>query len=129
MSDLSGVWSGSYVYPGSLDPVPFALELRDNGGMLSGEVDEPAPPYMPPGPVHAMLTGSHSGNRVSFTKIYDSLEHFLDPVSYDGVLDEDECEIAGTWTISPQWSGSFVMTRPKPERASVEVEEVVEIDR
>lgn len=129
MSDLSGVWSGSYAYPGSLEPVPFALELRDNGGMLSGEVSEPAPPDMPPGDVHAMLTGSHSGSRVSFTKIYDSLDHFLDPVHYDGTLDEDECEISGQWTISPTWSGSFVMTRPKPERAAAEVEETVEVDR
>jgi hypothetical protein len=128
MSDLNGVWSGSYAYPGSLEPVPFTLELRDNAGLLSGEVNEPAPPYMPPGDVHAMLTGSRSGSRVSFTKNYDSLDHFLDPVRYDGNLDDDECEIAGHWVISPTWSGSFVMTRPKPERASVEAVESVVID-
>lgn len=129
MSDLSGLWSGSYVYPGELSPVPFSIDLREHFGRLSGVVSEPAPPYMAAGDVHAMLTGARSGSLVSFTKVYDSLDHFLDPVRYEGTLDEEECEIAGSWTISPNWSGSFLMTRPKNEQAIEEIQETIQIER
>ena len=128
MTDLSGVWDGTYAYPSALQPVPFRAELRDNGGRLSGEVSEPAPGYLPPGDLAAIVTGARSGSHVRFTKIYDLLDHFRDPVVYDGTLDEEECEIAGSWTIGPGWSGTFVMTRPKETEAEAEqeAEEVVE---
>ena len=126
MTDLSGNWDGTYAYPTALRPIPFLLELRDHDGRLTGEVREPAPDYLPAGDMAAVVTGSRAGSEVRFTKIYDSLEHFLDPVVYEGTLDEEECEVSGTWTISPSWSGTFVMTRPKLEEAEVEVEEEVE---
>lgn len=135
MTDLTGVWDGTYAYPSALQPVPFRAELRDHDGRLSGEVSEPAPAYLPPGELVAIVTGARSARHVRFTKIYDTLEHFRDPVVYDGTLDEDECEIAGRWTIGPGWSGTFVMTRPKlaeaetEEEAEQEVEEPVELDR
>lgn len=128
MSDLSGLWDGTYAYPSALRPIPFHLELRDIGGGLTGEVIEPAPDYLPLGDMSAVITGSREGGTVRFTKIYDSLEHFLDPVRYEGTVDEEECEISGTWTIGPGWSGTFVMTRPKTDTAEVEVEEEVEVD-
>lgn len=127
--DLTGAWSGNYIYPGSLAPVPFNVELRDSGGGLSGIVTEPAPAYMGGGEVQAVITGSRSGGIVRFTKVYDSIDHFLNPVRYQGVLDEDETEISGEWEISGDWSGGFVMTRPKPERASETIEEEAEIER
>jgi hypothetical protein len=120
VTDLSGHWDGNYAYPSALQPIPFHIELRDSGGGLTGEVIEPAPDY---------LTGSREGSAVRFTKIYDSLENFLDPVFYEGVVDDEECEISGTWRISPGWSGTFVMTRPKTEEAEEEAEEEVELDR
>lgn len=131
MTDLSGVWEGTYAYPATLAPVPFRAELRDHGGRLSGEVSEPAPPYLPPGELIAIVTGARSGGHVRFTKVYDLLEHFRDPVLYEGTLDEEECEIAGSWTIGPGWSGSFLMTRPKKAEADAEeeAEETVELDR
>ena len=128
MSDLSGLWDGTYAYPSALQPVPFRVELRDHGGRLSGEISEPAPAYLPPGDLASIVTGARSGSHVRFTKIYDLLDHFRDPVVYDGTLDEEECEIAGSWTIGPGWSGTFVMTRPKEVEAGAEqeAEEVVE---
>ena len=131
MTDLTGVWDGNYAYPSALEPVPFRAELRDHEGRLSGEVSEPAPAYLPPGELAATITGARSASHVRFTKIYDTLEHFRDPVVYDGTLDEEECEIAGSWTIGPGWSGTFVMTRPKAVEADAEqeVEEPVELDR
>ena len=128
MTDLSGHWDGNYAYPSALQPIPFHIELRDSGGGLTGEVVEPAPDYLPPGDMAAVITGSREGSAVRFTKIYDSLENFRDPVFYEGVVDDEECEISGTWTISPGWSGTFVMTRPKTEEAEEEVEEEVEVD-
>jgi hypothetical protein len=128
VSDLSGAWSGNYIYPGSLDPVPFNVDVRDSGGGLTGIVTEPAPPYMGGGAVEAVITGSRNGRVVRFTKVYDSLEHFLDPVHYEGTLDEEEVEISGEWRISSTWAGGFVMTRPKPQQDSVEIEEAVEIE-
>lgn len=128
-SNLTGSWSGNYIYPGSLAPVPFNVELRDSGGALSGIVTEPAPPYMGGGEIEAVLTGARSGSAVTFTKVYDTLEHFLNPVRYEGVLDEEEAEISGEWHILGDWSGGFVMTRPKPERADEEVEEEAEVER
>lgn len=131
MTDLSGVWDGTYAYPTALRPVHFQAELRDHDGRLSGEISEPAPAYLPPGELAAVITGARCGSHVRFTKIYDTLEHFRDPVVYDGTLDEDECEIAGRWVIGPSWSGTFVMTRPRKAEAEVEqdAEEVVELDR
>ena len=129
MTDLSGHWDGTYAYPSALQPIPFHIELRDSGGGLTGEVIEPAPDYLSPGEMAAMVTGSREGSMVRFTKVYDSLEHFLDPVLYQGMLDEEECEISGTWTISPGWSGTFVMTRAKTEEADEEAQEEVEVDR
>jgi len=126
VTDLSGNWDGTYAYPSALQPIPFLLELRDHDGRLTGEVREPAPDYLPPGDMAAVVTGNRDGSHVRFTKIYDSLEHFLDPVVYEGTLDEEECEVAGTWTISSTWSGTFVMTRRKSEEAEEEVEEEVE---
>lgn len=127
MTDLSGRWDGNYGYPGSLEPVPFTIELRDTGGKLVGETSEPAPRTMQAGEVSAIISGVRNGNAVHFTKIYDSLDHFLQPVGYRGTLDEDECEISGTWSIPGDWSGPFVMTRPKPERAQAEAIEKVEL--
>jgi hypothetical protein len=129
VTDLSGGWSGNYIYPGSLAPVPFTLELRDSGGRLSGIVTEPAPAYMGGGEVQAVITGARSGSSVRFTKVYDALEHFLAPVRYEGAVDEDETEISGHWHIEGDWSGGFVMTRPKPEQASEVIEEEIETDR
>ena len=39
-ADLSGCWTGSYAYPGQMEPVPFTVELRDDGGRLSGLCQE-----------------------------------------------------------------------------------------
>ena len=62
MTDLSGLWDGTYAYPTALEPVPFRAELRDHDGRLSGEVREPAPPYMAAGDLAAMITGARSAS-------------------------------------------------------------------
>lgn len=126
MTDLTGHWSGTYVYPGKLAPVPFQAEFRDHGGRISGIIIEPAPPWSGASDAHAILSGERQGAAVTFVKVYDDLDHFLDPVDYVGALDSDECEISGSWRIGVE-SGGFIMTRPKSGRADVEQVETEEV--
>ena len=113
MTDLSGTWTGSYAYPGSLDPVPFTADLRDDGGRISGLVHECDWALGSSAEQSATLAGLHDGASVTFTKIYDSHDQLVEPIEYRGDLDADACEISGTWTIVGEWSGPFVMVRPK----------------
>jgi hypothetical protein len=122
MTDLSGTWTGNYAYPGSLSPVPFVAELRDSSGQLSGLTSESGEVFQRVDTAHAISSGTCVGTRVRFTKIYESHEWELDAVNYDGVLDDDGSEITGSWTIAGQGSGPFVMTRPKPAHAALEIE-------
>ena len=125
MSDLSGAWSGSYVYAGQLEPVAFEVDIRDSGGMLSGVIAEPS--LRPSnGTAHSTMSGSYGDGRVAFVKIYDAVEEFPDPVHYQGTLDADECEISGIWSIGAL-SGGFIMTRPKARAAEVEQVESVTV--
>lgn len=124
--DLTGDWTGSYVYPGELDPVPFNATIRDNQGRLSGIIIEPAGAWSAAGEAHAVLTGERQGSTVSFTKIYDAIDAYPDPVIYEGMVDADACEIAGEWHIPGDWSGSFIMTRPGRKRKEVAAEEGAE---
>lgn len=117
MTDLSGSWTGSFAYPGQMSAVPFSLELRDHGGQLSGVCDEPAPPALGGGRATSLIEGRRSGSQVRFAKVYDDVAHFRHRVDYRGTLDPDECEISGTWSIEGDWSGPFVMTRPRRARA------------
>lgn len=131
MTDISGTWSGSYVYPGSLEPVPFEAEIRDHGGLISGLIHEPAEAWAGVDRATAIMAGQRQGREVSFVKSYDQSEAYPEPVHYEGTVDEEECEIAGSWVIIGEWSGSFVMTRPKAAEAEERVEETVpvELDR
>ena len=125
MSDLSGAWSGSYIYPGELEPVLFGAEIRDHDGKLSGVIAEPAP-WLSGGTAHSVMSGAWASGRVGFVKIYDAVDNFPDPVLYEGTLDADECEISGQWRIGSE-SGGFIMTRPKSQAVEVEQTEKVSI--
>lgn len=131
MTDISGLWAGSYVYPGELEPVPFNAEIRDLDGRISGVIHERAEAWVGTDEATATLSGQRSGREVNFTKTYDQIEVFPDPVHYEGTLDEEGCEIAGTWVIVGEWSGAFVMTRPKSAELLESVEDAVpvELDR
>ena len=121
MTNLSGTWAGSFTYPDCLEPVPFTAEIRDFGGPISGVTSEPDE-WVPGEEAHGTISGSRSGSHVQFVKIYIHQEDYADAVHYYGTLDEDECELAGEWDILGEWSGSFVMSRPKPRKAAVSAE-------
>ena len=116
MTDLTGSWNGSFTYPDCLHPVPFTIEIRDIGGLISGVTSEPHE-WAPSDEAHGTISGRRSGSHVQFTKIYIHQEDYPDPVHYYGTLDEDQSEVAGEWDIPGVWSGSFIMTRPKPQKA------------
>jgi hypothetical protein len=126
MTDLTGNWIGSYTYPDCLSPVPFTAEIRDLGGPISGVTSEPHE-WTTGEEAHGTISGERSGSNVQFMKVYIQQEDYMDPVHYYGTLDEDECELAGEWDIPGEWSGSFVMTRPKPRRAAATAEQQAEV--
>lgn len=122
--DLSGEWIGTYSYPGEIEPVQFRATLIEGSGLLSGETSEPGQTPTMGEVAHALIQGVRSGSRVSFTKVYDSVED--DPVLYDGTVDAEGTEIEGNWTIIGQWSGSFLMKRAKGVEQEAEAEESVD---
>ncbi len=114
MTDLTGRWTGSYAYSGSLDPVPFSIDLRDDGGLVSGVIEEDGTNFDLAGPIHSTCAGQHDGERLSITKIYDTHNMLLAPIDYEGRILDEGHEISGTWTIAIDlMSGPFVMTRPR----------------
>lgn len=121
--DLSGDWIGNYSYPGELEPVPFLAILVESNGHVTGETTEPGQTPEMGQVAHALLHGSRSGSRVSFTKVYDTVED--DPVLYQGKLDDTRTEIHGRWTIVGEWSGSFLMRRAATVEEEVQAEEEV----
>lgn len=123
MSDLSGRWSGSYAYAGSLDPVAFTADLRDDAGLVSGLIEEDGQGIGLSGHIQSTLAGDHDGQQLRFIKIYDSYDMLIEPIAYEGRILDDGHEISGTWTIAiDPLSGPFVMTRP---RAATQAEEAV----
>ncbi len=114
MIDLTGRWSGSYAYSGSLDTVPFGADLRDDGGLVGGLIEEDASGIGLSGQTHSTCSGHHDGERLTFTKIYDSHDMLIAPIEYQGQILDEGHEISGSWTIAiDHLSGPFVMTRPK----------------
>ena len=120
---LSGDWIGNYSYPGELEPVPFDATLVECNGQLSGETREPGHAVDMGETAHALVHGSRTGGQVTFTKVYDTIEH--EPILYEGTVDETGTEIQGHWTIVGEWSGSFLMRRPAAAEEDVEAEEEV----
>ena len=121
--DLSGDWIGNYSYPGELEPIPFEATLVESNGKLTGETKEPGHTLDMGEIAHALIQGSRTGSQVTFTKVYDSIEH--EPILYEGALDDTGTEIEGLWTIVGEWSGSFLMRRPAAAEEEVEAEEEV----
>jgi hypothetical protein len=119
--NLQGLWNGIFTYPRSLPPNQFDAELRDHGGVLTGETFEHGNNGRSKGqPLHAMIEGQRHGFDVSFVKRYDEFRRATTPVFYSGSVSADGSEISGTWDIPGQWSGTFLMIRAKPNAAAVE---------
>lgn len=115
--DLSGVWDGTYIQPGT-GMVTFTATLVEAGGALEGQVTEPCcNPRCPLRTHSASITGHRAGRVVSFVKRYEPPGYGFDIVHYDGIMNGEATEIDGRWRL-PDTSGSFLMIRSsKPAQA------------
>ena len=108
--DLSGVWNGTYIQPGT-GMVTFTATLVEAGGAIAGHVTEPCSnPRCPVRTHSASITGHRAGTVVSFVKRYEPAGYGFDIVHYDGIMNGEATEIDGRWRL-PGTSGSFLMVR------------------
>jgi hypothetical protein len=117
-TSLSGVWSGAYSYAAVFDvtPVPFNALIQENGGALTGDIDEPNTFADPTAPrLFASLTGARAGSEVAFAKKYNGAGGAAHVVRYHGVANPDLTRIEGRWTVGGARSGAFFMERSGAE--------------
>ena len=124
--NLSGLWLGSYAYPGGEGPTtPFMAKLSDAGGSLSGEIVEPN--MFGAGELAAFVAGTRSGAAVDFTKTYDGASDCAHSVDYVGRVSEDGNSVTGVWSMQGM-DGTFEMYREAVwEEAEGQEAEVVEL--
>ena len=122
-ASLTGVWDGSYSYPFGRKPVPFTAVILEFGSTFSGTVHErPEEGALAGQTINAAIEGSRRAAAVTFSKSYlDTGERYKNTVIYEGELNQDLTQITGRWRIPGNWSGRFIMTRPRPPAEAVEV--------
>ncbi|WP_338691348.1 hypothetical protein V5279_33440 [Bradyrhizobium sp. 26S5] len=124
--NLTGVWDGSYVQPGS-GMVTFLATLIDAGGSLGGSVTEPClTPGCPLATHNASLSGHRSGGAVTFVKRYEPPGYGYGTVHYEGSVNADATEIDGRWSIrGTRFSGTFLMVRATGPAQAVTTEDEI----
>jgi hypothetical protein len=126
--NLGGRWHGIYNYPHSFPPMPFEAELAESQGLLSGKTSEPGPSWAGArSAATATIRGRRDGRQVGFSKVYDDEADSELWVEYAGLLSADGNEIAGSWTIYGEWSGTFLMVRQSRAAAQAERRVAVEL--
>ncbi|MCK1741705.1 hypothetical protein IVA80_12685 [Bradyrhizobium sp. 139] len=124
--DLSGVWNGSYIQPGT-GMVTFTATLVEAGGAVSGSVTEPCSnPNCPLRTHNASIAGQRSSSSVSFVKRYEPPGYGFDTVHYEGVVNADATEIDGRWRL-PGFSGAFLMIRASKAARAVTTEQQAKV--
>jgi hypothetical protein len=125
-ANLSGLWLGSFSYPGGAGPTtPFMAKLTDAGGSLSGETVEPNTMGLSSETLEAFVVGTREGASVDFTKTYDGAADAAHSIDYVGRVSNDGNRIAGVWSMDGL-DGSFEMYREAVwEEKEGEVGEVV----
>ncbi len=119
-SGLSGVWSGEYWYGGGGGRTPFAANIVDKAGILTGTTIEDAPRW---GELSATLAGARTGSDVNFTKVYDQARELRAcPIAYSGIANAELDSVEGDWVLMERnpLRGGFRMRRVSP-RAEAEV--------
>jgi hypothetical protein len=119
--DISGDWTGIFNYPRDQAPVTFTASLQENGGWITGSVEETSARELgPPRPLGASIQGRRVGAAVTWLKLYDEASPVHDAVSYEGEVSPDGEEIGGRWSIPDSWSGTFLMVRQPGKAAARE---------
>ena len=124
-ANVSGLWKGSFSYPGGIGPTtPFLARIEDLGGALSGTIVEPNLAGAFGGSLESFLRGSRDGDAVDFTKVYDGAADLAHAVDYVGRLSGDGNRIAGMWSLAGM-DGGFEMYREAVWEEAAEEEEAV----
>jgi hypothetical protein len=124
--NLSGLWLGSFSYPGGLGPTtPFLASIEDHDGSLHGTTIEPNTIGPSSDRLEALISGSREGGAVDFTKMYDGESDAAHAVDYVGRLSADGNTISGVWSLQTL-DGTFEMHREAvwEEQAGQEAEVV-----
>jgi hypothetical protein len=121
---LTGIWDGTFLQPG-VGTVTFLATLIEGGGALTGSVTEPCmSPGCPIATHNASISGSRSGNAVSFVKRYQPPGYGYSHVFYEGAINADATEIDGRWWLPDNSvTGTFLMIRSGKPAEAVAVEE------
>jgi hypothetical protein len=97
---LIGAWRGAYAYSDGQAPVPLVIDITQTGDAISGRTTELAT-FGTGGSryLYATITGSTSGQSVTFRKTYDGTGGQSHSVEYTGALSADGSVITGSWSI------------------------------
>jgi hypothetical protein len=127
-ADLSGPWTGLYVYPTGGHQTPFLLTLTHRGSAVSGMIEEPDNyGVFGEATVYATFAGESEGSTITFLKTMENVDAAHPPITYVGEISADRMRIEGRWIIRSDWSGTFRMTRSvKPLGRVVERTETVD---
>jgi|SRR5580693_8769568 hypothetical protein len=118
--NLTGVWNGLYTYWNGRS-TSFVATLIESGGSLSGTTHEPSTRGSPGAVLYATLMGARSDSAVTFVKTYEQPDIFhRSAIRYEGVLNGENTEIEGRWTIMRFWSGKFLMIRSPGKEVKAE---------
>jgi hypothetical protein len=128
-ANLSGLWMGSFAYPGGVGPTTaFLARIEDLDGRFSGTTIEPD--NISGGrELEADIVGNRQGNAVDFTKSYRGDPDRFEPIDYVGKLSADGNSVTGVWSLQLM-NGTFEMYREAvwEEEAEEEAGAVVPLD-
>ncbi len=123
---LSGLWMGSFAYPGGAGPTtPFLAKIEDHDGRFSGTTMEPDN-IGGGAALEADIVGNRQGTAVDFTKVYLADSDRFQPIDYVGRLSADGNAVTGVWSLQFM-NGTFEMYREAvwEEAAEEEAAQVV----
>jgi len=112
-ANLTGLWHGQFTNGPGEEPQFFIATLLEAPEWLSGSVQEVAKSGPSAGKtVYATLLGQRNDDIVTFVKTYEqSSEHHS--IHYSGVINADQTEIEGGWSIPGGGQGTFLMIRSR----------------
>ncbi len=115
---LQGSWMGHYYYQSVNQPYPFEAVFVEANGMVDGNILDDS---------HlgeARVSGTFTYPNLDFVKKYDRAG--MEPVRYQGTMDDDGKRISGTWRIGQAASGTWVAWRSDDEELDEETTEEAE---
>lgn len=104
---LQGSWMGNYYYRSINQSFAFEAVFVEGKGLVDGNILDDSQLG------EARVSGTFTYPNLTFVKKYDRAG--LDPVRYEGTMDEDGKRISGQWRISPTCSGTWVAWRSDDE--------------